>query len=235
MPCTVSTNLSSARLNMESNSTQSRVAIEDIRRVELITATLHVISARGFERTTVRDIASAAGASVGSVNYYFKSKDELLRAAVAETDARFRSQVRDAVEDAPEYPAKLARVVDLCFPDEAADGPDWAVFVDFWYRASRQSSYRAIFEEAHSEWIALLSQVLADGAADGVFFLSADPGDEALAFASMIDGLALYTRVTKHVDVDTARRIAKEHVDALCQKAAPRRRVKQRSELGVGR
>ena len=95
------------------------------------------------------------------------------------------------------------------------------------------TSYRAIFEEAHSEWIALLSQVLADGAADGVFFLSADPGDEALAFASMIDGLALYTRVTKHVDVDTARRIAKEHVDALCQKAAPRRReVKQRSDLG---
>lgn len=217
---------------MESNSTQSRVAIEDIRRVELITATLQVISARGFERTTVRDIASAAGASVGSVNYYFKSKDELLRAAVAETDARFRSQVREAVQDEPEYPAKLARVVDLCFPDEAADGPDWAVFVDFWYRASRQESYRAIFEEAHSEWIALLSQVLADGAADEVFFLSADPTDEALAFASMIDGLALYTRVTKHVDGDTARRIAKEHVDALCQKAAPRRRVKRTIRSG---
>ena len=77
MPCTVSTNPSNARRNMESNSTQSRVAIEDIRRVELITATLRVISARGFERTTVRDIASAAGASVGSVNYYFKSKNEL--------------------------------------------------------------------------------------------------------------------------------------------------------------
>ena len=54
---TVSTNPSNTRLNMESNSTQSRVAIEDIRRVELITATLRVISARGFERTTVRDIA----------------------------------------------------------------------------------------------------------------------------------------------------------------------------------
>ena len=46
----------------------------------------------------------------------------------------------------------------------------------------------------------MLSQVLADGASDGVFFLSADPRDEALAFAAMIDGLALYTRVTKHVD-----------------------------------
>jgi AcrR family transcriptional regulator len=212
---------------MEVSSTQSRVTIEDVRRVELISATLKVISARGFERTTVRDIARAADASVGSVNYYFKSKDDLLRTVVAETDARFRRQVRQAVADAADYPAKLARVVDLCFPSQGEDGPDWAVFVDFWYRASRQESYRAIFEEAHAEWIELLCQVLADGASDGVFFFSADPRDEALAFASMIDGLALYTRVTNHVDTETARRIAKEYIDNLCQKAAPRRRVKR--------
>jgi AcrR family transcriptional regulator len=212
---------------MENSATGSRVAIEDVRRVELIAATLRVISARGFERTTVRDIARAADASVGSVNYYFKSKDDLLRTVVAETDARFRIQVREAVADADEYPAKLARVVDLCFPNEGEDGPDWAVFVDFWYRASRHESYRTIFEEAHAEWIELLSQVLADGASDGVFFFSADPRDEALAFASMIDGLALYTRVTKHVDTETARRIAKEYIDGLCQKAAPRRKVKR--------
>src|SRR6202042_1290710 len=97
---------------MESSSTQSRVPIEDIRRTELISATLRVISAQGFERTTVRDIARAADASVGSVNYYFKSKDDLLRVAVAETDARFRSQGRQAGADASEYPAKLARFVE---------------------------------------------------------------------------------------------------------------------------
>ncbi len=212
---------------MESSFAQTRVPIEDIRRTELISATLRVISAQGFERTTVRDIARAADASVGSVNYYFKSKDDLLRVAVAETDARFRTQVREAVADASEYPAKLARVVDSCFPNEGEDGPDWAVFVDFWYRASRHGSYRAIFEEAHEEWIEMLSQVLADGARDGVFFLSADPRDEALAFAAMIDGLALYTRVTKHVKTETARRIAKEYIESLCQKAVTRRRVKR--------
>jgi AcrR family transcriptional regulator len=212
---------------METSSIQSRVPIEDIRRVELITATMRVISEQGFERTTVRDIARAADASVGSVNYYFKSKDDLLRAAVAETDARFRAQVRQAVADASEYPAKLARVVDLCFPNQGEDGPDWAVFVDFWYRASRHDSYRSIFEEAHSEWIELLSQVLADGVADGVFFLSADPRDEALAFAAMIDGLALYTRVTNHVDTETSRRIAKEYIESLCRKVTPQRRVKR--------
>jgi AcrR family transcriptional regulator len=197
------------------NDVQPRTPIEDLRRLELVAATLRVVSAQGFDRTTVRDIARAANASVGSVNYYFKSKDELVRTAVAETDARFRAQVRIAVAETDGYPEKLARVVDLCFPVDDDEGPDWAVFLDFWYQASRQESYRAIFQEAHSEWIELLSQVLTDGEAEGTFRLTATPRDEALGFAAVIDGLALYTRVTNHVDILTARRIAKEYIDSL--------------------
>src|SRR5579859_5125104 len=112
------------------HSAQARTTIEDVRRNEMIAATMSVISARGFDGATVRDIARAAGASVGSVNYYFASKDDLLRAAVAETDARFRTQVREAVEAAVGFPEKLACVVEFCFPDQAQEGPDWAVFVD---------------------------------------------------------------------------------------------------------
>lgn len=201
-----------------------RTAIEDLRRAELVAATLRVVSAQGFDRTTVRDIATAAGASVGSVNYYFKTKNDLLRTAVAETDARFRAEVRAAVAATEGYPDKLGRVVDLCFPVVGEEGPDWGVFVDFWYQASRHESYRAIFSEAHLEWIELLTQVLGDGAQEGKFRLTAPARDEAVGFASMIDGLALYTRVTDHVDIPTARRIAKEYIDGLLTGAPSRTR-----------
>jgi AcrR family transcriptional regulator len=189
--------------------------IEDVRRTELISAALRVISAQGFEGTTVRDIARAAGASVGSVNYYFSSKDDLLRAAVAETDARFRAQVREAVAAADGCPEKLARIVDLCFSGEDEEGPDWAVFVDFWNQAARHEAYREIFDDAHGEWIEMLTQVLADGVKDGTFSLFASPRDEALGFAAVIDGLALYTRVTTYVDGATARRVAKQYIEEL--------------------
>jgi TetR/AcrR family transcriptional regulator, transcriptional repressor of bet genes len=202
------------------NRNQPRVPIEDIRRVELISATLRIMSAQGFDRATVRDIARAAGASVGSVNYYFKSKDDLLHAAVAETDARFRSHVRDALAETSGYAEKLGRVVELCFPDDELEGPDWGVFVDLWHQAARLESYRAIFEEANVEWVELLSGVLADGAEEGTFTLTGTPRDEAVAFAAMIDGLALYTRVTQHVDTAIAQRIAKQHIARLCGTAA---------------
>jgi AcrR family transcriptional regulator len=210
-------------MTLDSSRTRPRVPIEDIRRVELIAATLRIMSEQGFERATVRDIARAAGASVGSVNYYFKSKDDLLHAAIAETDAQFRSHVRAAVAETSGHAEKLERVVELCFPDDELEGPDWGVFVDLWHQASRLESYRAIFQEASAEWVELLSDVLVDGAADGTFHLTGTPRDEAVAFAAMIDGLALYTRVTQHVDTAAAQRIARQHITGLCRKTAGRR------------
>jgi AcrR family transcriptional regulator len=50
-----------------------RLSVEALRRQELIEAALRTISTRGFDRTTIRDIASAAGASNGSVHYYFET------------------------------------------------------------------------------------------------------------------------------------------------------------------
>jgi AcrR family transcriptional regulator len=192
-----------------------RAQIEDLRRAELVAATLRVVSARGFDRATVRDIAKAADASVGSVNYYFKSKDDLLRTAIAETDRQFRVRVREAVTETQGHADKLTRVIELCFPVDEQEGPDWDVFVDFWYQASRHEAYRAIFSEAHLEWIEMLTQVLEDGVSEGTFRLTAPAHEEAIRFASMIDGLAVYTRVTDHVDAEVARGILKEHIAGL--------------------
>lgn len=190
----------------------------------MIAATLRTISDKGFERTTVRDIAQAAGASVGSVSYYFKGKHELLLAAVAESDARFRSRVREAVEETQDCAEKLERIAELCFADVDEDGVDWGVFVDFWQQASRHDSFRTIFEEANSEWVELLSAVHEQGAREGTLSFRGSALDASMAFAALIDGLALHTRVTKHVDSATARRVLSNHIDGLRVPRAPNRR-----------
>ncbi len=47
-------------------------------------AAAQVLHQQGVERTTIADIAGAAGVPVGNVYYYFKTKDELVQAALAE-------------------------------------------------------------------------------------------------------------------------------------------------------
>lgn len=183
--------------------------------MELIAATLRTISEKGFERATVRDIAQAAGASVGSVSYYFKGKHELVLAAVAESDTRFRARVREAVQETEDCASKLERIVELCFAEDDEDGVDWAVFIDFWQQASRHDSFRTIFEEANSEWVDLLTAVFSQGTAEGALSFRGSALDASLAFAALIDGLALHTRVTKHVDSGTARRVLLNHIDGL--------------------
>ena len=54
------------------------------KRQRLTAATARVLHEQGVERTTIADIARAADVPPGNVYYYFKTKDELVRAALTE-------------------------------------------------------------------------------------------------------------------------------------------------------
>jgi TetR/AcrR family transcriptional regulator, transcriptional repressor for nem operon len=53
------------------------------KRTRLVSGTREVIHRQGVEKTTIADIAEAAEVPVGNVYYYFKTKDELVQAAIA--------------------------------------------------------------------------------------------------------------------------------------------------------
>ncbi|MEU9111012.1 TetR/AcrR family transcriptional regulator [Streptomyces sp. NPDC048483] len=65
------------------NSAKPGVRAADKRR-RLTAAAAQVLHEQGVERTTLADIARAADVPVGNVYYYFKTKDELVRAALSE-------------------------------------------------------------------------------------------------------------------------------------------------------
>jgi AcrR family transcriptional regulator len=68
------------------------------KRDRLIAGARETIHRQGFEATTIADIAQASDVPVGNVYYYFKSKDELVAAAI------------DSYEGSPEDACPAARV-----------------------------------------------------------------------------------------------------------------------------
>ena len=67
-------------------------------RARIIAAALDVFATRGFDAATVKEITDLAGANVAAVNYYFRSKDDLLL-HVLETSLREVNKGRlDAIE-----------------------------------------------------------------------------------------------------------------------------------------
>jgi AcrR family transcriptional regulator len=62
---------------------RTSTVVED-RREQIMEAALRVFAQKGFVRATNKDIAQEAGITPGLIYHYFKSKDDLLRAAIAE-------------------------------------------------------------------------------------------------------------------------------------------------------
>jgi len=57
----------------------------------LTASAVELAHAKGFARITIGDIADHAGVATGSVYYYFKSKDDVGRAVIDATLARYRA------------------------------------------------------------------------------------------------------------------------------------------------
>ena len=73
------------------------------KRQRLIDAACEVFYTRGVERTTLADIAAAAGIPLGNVYYYFKTKNDLIEAVVEARLSEARTMLAwvEAAHDGP--------------------------------------------------------------------------------------------------------------------------------------
>jgi AcrR family transcriptional regulator len=73
------------------------------RRQQLLDVALALFAERGFENTSIKDVCAAAGVAPGLVYHYFRSKDELLAAILAQR--HFQPELRRLAAAAPDRPA----------------------------------------------------------------------------------------------------------------------------------
>lgn len=71
------------------------------RREALLDAAAAMFAAKGYDGTSIRDIAGAVGMLPGSLYYHFKSKDELLLAVYRKGVARFEAAIDAALASTP--------------------------------------------------------------------------------------------------------------------------------------
>jgi AcrR family transcriptional regulator len=68
---------------------RKRTAPKQVRRTQLIEATIDVLAEKGFSNLTISDVAKKAGLSHGIVNFHFTSKDDLLRETIMEMEVSY--------------------------------------------------------------------------------------------------------------------------------------------------
>jgi len=84
-------------------------------RARILASALTLFRERGFDQTTMRDIASAANVAIGAAYYYFESKEALVMSFYDEAAASMHEQIELALGRKTDLKARLRAVVDVKF------------------------------------------------------------------------------------------------------------------------
>ena len=168
-------------------------------RERLIAAGYTVLSEKGYEATTVKEVARVAGVSPGLFHYYFASKDDLLVAVLHEAGARYGRLMRDLRATVPADHFLEAAIAAL--RERATREPGWyRLRYELFALGLRNPTFLPVVG-------ALLAHVRAMFARA---FLGLTEGDEGRAQAlaavalACFDGLALQQLAQPEADLATA-------------------------------
>lgn len=179
----------------------SRRAVE-VRRDEILRATVDEVSRLGFAHTRVADVAAALGISTGLVFYHFDSKDALLSAAFAYAAERDLERLDAAATGRGSATRRLARILAVYGPEDS--GPAWSLWIDAWATSLRSPEMAEVSRRLDVRWKDAVAEVIRQGVERGEM-TCADPGAAAWRITAMLDGLAV--QVTVHDRVVTRRQV----------------------------
>jgi AcrR family transcriptional regulator len=84
-------------------------------RTRILEAALAVFRERGFERSTMREIATAADVAVGAAYYYFESKDAIVMAFYERSQSQMRPQIETLLDKSKTLEARLRAIISTKF------------------------------------------------------------------------------------------------------------------------
>ena len=167
----------------------------DVRRDEILTATVDLVDRLGLAAVRVGDVANELGISASLVFYHFGTKDDLVAEAFAHAVERDLGRI-DKVAASPDPVERLRKLLRLYGPTGQAVG--WRVWIDAWALAQREAHIRTVLRRLDQCWEDALRQVVDDGVASGAF-TCADPAASVRRVSALLDGLSVATLVYKTV------------------------------------
>ena len=130
-------------------------------RGKLLQMAAHLFRSKGYERTTVRDLASAIGIQSGSIFHHFKSKEEILRAVMEETIVYNTALMRSALAQARDTRERLLALIRCELQSiMGGTGEAMAVLVYEWRSLSEQGQAQilALRDTYEQLWLQVLGE-----------------------------------------------------------------------------
>ncbi|MGC5333283.1 TetR/AcrR family transcriptional regulator [Micromonospora sp. DT62] len=140
----------------------------DERRRAFAEAVFRVVETSGSEAVSLRDVAAEAGVSMGMVQHYFRTKDEMLMFALEHLGERVSRRLEDRLEALPDpTPKEVVRaMLAEVLPSTKASRQEAAVSIAFFNRAVVTPAYAQALRESYRRVLALVAARLPAGRQD---------------------------------------------------------------------
>jgi AcrR family transcriptional regulator len=160
-------------------------------RERILQAAVRRIASEGIDGVRIARLAMDARVSSALVHYHFETRDQLLAEAL-EYSYKHAGEIR--VPDEPpggaSHAERLAAMIDSCLPGSDVQRDDWALWLELWLRAARESGLRPFAEDLYGRLHDWFAREIEAGVADGEF-ARCDPDEVADHALALIDGFGV--------------------------------------------
>ena len=145
------------------------------------------IAERGYDSVRLRDVAINAGVSIGLLQHYFGSREELLAEGIELHCNRLLDDWQRLYETEPDAWRRIVGLIDhLSHSHELASRA--AIWADFVASASRRPELREPLARVYETWRRLVGEAIDDGVRLGVFELRLGRDDVVDLVIAQLDG-----------------------------------------------
>ena len=198
----------------KSHTTKRRALPKEVRKEQLIRATMTYIAKTGLSGVTMAKVTSEAGLSLGIANLHFESKDKLLLETLEYVTAEYSRGQRAILEstDFPTLADKIEALLTFDFSTAVTDKNKLAVWFAFLGEAKSRPTYQRICSRQDSASEADIT-ALFQAAIDEAGYPDTDAGLIATGYISLVDGLWLNALVApRRLPRNRARRAARHYL-----------------------
>ncbi|APU16111.1 MULTISPECIES: TetR/AcrR family transcriptional regulator [Actinoalloteichus] len=193
----------------------ARTADTEARRRQVAEALLRVIARDGLAGAKLASVAAEAGVSIGLVQSYFRSKDELLRFGIEHMCTRALERIAETPHGQTVRETLLS-VMDTLLPLDEDRRHELAVWLAFLPTTLIDPEMRRIHQANSRQLLDALAAGFAHAQEIGELDERRDPHDEAAALAAFTDGLAVHHLATgDDFDRDRIQRLLTNHLDRV--------------------
>jgi AcrR family transcriptional regulator len=178
-----------------------RPDVSEERRMQIIEAALACFTRQGYANTTIDDIAAESGLSKGAIYWYFKSKDDVFKAAFISMFEDVGAESMAALQ-ACETAVEKLRLAARTMVDLARDIEGYfALIVEFWAQSENRDEVMGFGAEVLTQYQQVIAAIFESGIQSGEF-RAVDTDALAWMIMTAYDGLAAYDMMLPNLDMD---------------------------------